>query len=153
LAFVAGDGEINYWATLKRSFEALDLYMPPIVPRLSLTYVTGRIQKLLESRVLDAEEVIHEGLEHVKTNWLVAQSSVPVATLFEQVKQSMAQVHLPLQNYAATVGTDLEQLSQKNLHYITKQLDYLKQKTYQKLEDKYKHELDQFDEISFALKP
>src|SRR5699024_2942655 len=82
-----------------------------------------------------------------------SQSTAPVHTLFEQAKQSMENVHIPLQEYAATVGADLQQLAEKNMQYIKKQMDYLKQKTYQNLEGKYHHELGQFEEISIALNP
>src|SRR5699024_8817028 len=38
LAFIGGPGEIAYWAALQRAFAALEIKMPPVVPRLSLTY-------------------------------------------------------------------------------------------------------------------
>src|SRR5699024_9419195 len=39
LAFMAGDGEISYWAVLKKAFKQLDdrIKVPPVVPRLSWT--------------------------------------------------------------------------------------------------------------------
>ena len=49
LAFFGGDGEIGYWVALKIAFSQLDesLQLPPVLPRLSFTYVTKRINKLL----------------------------------------------------------------------------------------------------------
>src|SRR5699024_4828050 len=42
LAFVGGDGEISYWATLKGAFHAVGFYMPPVLRRMSFTYQTER---------------------------------------------------------------------------------------------------------------
>lgn len=153
LAFIAGDGEINYWATLKKSFEAVDTKMPPVVPRLSFTYLSGRIQKLLNTRVLQVEQVIREGVDTAKINWLTSQSTVPMDILFDQAKQSIAQIHLPIQEYTATISADLKQEAAKNLQYIQKQMDYLQQRTIKKLEERYEIELYQFEEIQQTLHP
>src|SRR5699024_11401123 len=61
LAFVAGDGEISYWGALKSAFETVGIKMPPVVPRLSITFITDRISKLLYKRALKAEDVIRTG--------------------------------------------------------------------------------------------
>ena len=44
LAFIAGPGEIAYWAELKKAFETFSLKMPPIVPRLNITLLDRSIE-------------------------------------------------------------------------------------------------------------
>lgn len=153
LAFIAGDGEINYWATLKQAFHVLDVKMPPVIPRLSFTYVTNRIQKVMKKRVIEAEEIVRHGTGSKKIQWLTNQTTAPLDFLFEEVKTSMAEVHAPLQTYAKSISPDLEQLAQQNQQYIEQQVQFLKDKINQHLEAKYQHQISQFDELALSLHP
>src|SRR5699024_1833658 len=97
LAFVAGDGEISYWAALKGAFHAVGQKMPPVVPRLSITYVTERVEKLLTQRIVTLEAVIKQVTNVVKMNWLMAQETTTVAMLFEEAEKQLEMLHAPLQ--------------------------------------------------------
>lgn len=155
LVFFGGDGEISYWVALKSAFFMLNeqLQLPPVMPRLSFTYVTKRIEKLLDSRNIEIEHVINDGIEEEKINWLRTQKHPPLDLLFKEVKQKVDDIHRPIREYAKEVSTDLGQEAEKNLQYIYKNLSYLENKITQKLTEKYKRSLSQFEEISYALKP
>src|SRR5699024_12608761 len=71
LVFIAGDGEISYWATLKGAFRALDMEMPPVIPRLSFTYVTTQVEKRLEDRQLRDRKSTRLNSSHVSTSYAV----------------------------------------------------------------------------------
>jgi bacillithiol biosynthesis cysteine-adding enzyme BshC len=58
LAYVAGPGELTYWAELAPLFEALGVAMPVVHPRFGATIVEGKIRK-----VLDKFHVTRERLE------------------------------------------------------------------------------------------
>jgi len=58
LAYVAGPGELAYWAELQPLFDALGVEMPVVHPRLGATIVESKIQK-----VLDKFDVTKERLE------------------------------------------------------------------------------------------
>ena len=45
LAFIAGPGEINYWGELKGAFQVMGYKMPPVVPRLQVTFLERHIEK------------------------------------------------------------------------------------------------------------
>lgn len=153
LAFVAGDGEISYWAALKKAFHLFNLHMPPVIPRLSFTFVSDRIEKIMETRVVSVEDVIHQGTSQLKMNWLASQQSPPVEQLFEAAKQGMDQIHAPLRELAHTIGTDLSSIAEKNMQYITDHLLYLEQRTIGRLKEINEVQLQQFDEIEQALRP
>lgn len=153
IAFVAGDGEISYWAALKKAFHILDLKMPPVVPRLSITFMTARTEKLLNARVLQAESIVNQGIETIKLNWLMAQQKPPIKQLYKEAKQSIEQIHQPLRNVADTLSADLAEVAEKNLQNLLHTISYLEQKTIAKLNEKYERQLNQFDEINFLLKP
>ena len=48
LAFIAGPGEIAYWAELKQAFEHFSIKMPLIVPRLNITLLDRAIESDFE---------------------------------------------------------------------------------------------------------
>lgn len=155
LAFIAGDGEISYWALLKKAFTAFDpeITMPPVIPRLSITLVSNRIAKLLEQRHLEIETVIRKGCSFEKMNWLYAQHHPPVEKLFDQFEQSLRELHQPLQAVAKSLGPDLGNEASKNMDHLRKETNYLKRRILQRIEDQQGHHLGQFDEIEVALRP
>src|SRR5699024_12271175 len=129
LAFIAGDGEISYWAALKKAFHTLGEKMPPVVPRLSFTYVPTRTEKLLEQRVIQVEEAIREGVSQKKMQWLMAQTHAPTEYLFEEAKLSLEKIHAPLQEMAENIAPDLHEASKTNIHLMMEQLSFLERKT------------------------
>ena len=153
LAFVAGDGEISYWGALKSAFETVGIKMPPVVPRLSFTFITERISKLLYKRALKAENVIRTGTAEAKQRWLLTQKSVPLDMLFDETKDSMAKIHNPLTQYAASISPDLENEAEKNFAYIEQQLDYLKKRMIKKMESNHDLQLGHFRELETMLRP
>ena len=58
LAFVGGPGEIAYWAVLKEAFHHLDMKMPIIVPRMSMTLVTPQVKHALDEKSFTVEDVM-----------------------------------------------------------------------------------------------
>lgn len=155
LAFIAGDGEISYWAVLKEAFPIFDekMLMPPVVPRLSITLLTERIDKILKTRVLDADFIVNHGCQQLKLNWLSTQENPPLQLLFDEAKEEMKELHEPLQVLAASLGPDLEAESKRNLANILREVDYLKRRTQKQLEKKYKEQLTMYEEVQVALRP
>lgn len=58
LAFIAGPGEINYWGELKGAFQVMGYKMPPVVPRLQVTFLERHIEKKLDERGIELRESI-----------------------------------------------------------------------------------------------
>lgn len=155
LAFVAGDGEISYWALLQEAFSAFDskIKMPPIIPRLSMTLVTERIHKIMESRSLDAAYIVNHGCKKLKMNWLSSQQNPPINILFEQAETDIKDIHAPIQTLATSIGPDLGAEATRNLDNVLRELNYLKNRTLQQLKQKYVIQLKKFQEVQLALKP
>src|SRR5699024_4809982 len=155
LAFVAGDGEISYWALLKDAFPRFDsqMKMPPILPRLSITLLTKRVNKLVKHRRLELADVVNEGCRHLSMNWLASKQNPPVDTLFNEAEAHIADIHKPIQALSTSLSPDLGAAAERNLENITKELDYLRNRMNRQLEEKYDQELEQFEEIQLFLRP
>lgn len=153
LAFLAGDGEISYWAALKGAFAALDLKMPPVVPRLSFTYVTERTAKLLEQRVVSLTDAINEGTGSVKMNWLMNQQTPALPALFTEAERQLEQLHAPLQALVQEITPNVQNEAEKNLLYMKNHLGYLQKRVEKSLAEKHRVPLQQFTEIELFLHP
>ncbi|WP_368654724.1 bacillithiol biosynthesis cysteine-adding enzyme BshC [Ornithinibacillus sp. 4-3] len=153
LAFIGGNGEISYWAVLKKAFHSLDLQVPPVLPRLSFTYVDYALQKRLAKLTISMEHAILNGVDDLKVNWLASHANPPIDAITEQVKLSIEKLHQPLQEIAGDIRADLSGLAKKNLAYLHKEVDFLKQQMLRALEEKYANEIKSFDMISNQLHP
>ena len=61
LAFIAGPGEIAYWAELKQAFEQFSIKMPLIVPRLNITLLERSVASDIEELALSIDQVLING--------------------------------------------------------------------------------------------
>ncbi|TMN23485.1 bacillithiol biosynthesis cysteine-adding enzyme BshC [Lentibacillus cibarius] len=145
LAFIGGPGEVSYWAALKPAFHAVGIEMPPVLPRLSFTFVDRGVEKILTKYGIEASHAINYGLDDVKTQWLAAQSDPPVRQVAEEVRQAIRRVHQPLREIASDIGADLGELADKNLYYLNGNIDFLEKRLLKTMDTKYAKEISEFD--------
>ena len=153
LAFIGGPGEISYWSVLKPAFHTLQMKMPPIVPRLSFTYVDRNVEKALNRYEVDMEQAINEGVKKIKEEWLAAKQNPPIQTVADDIKSTIEKAHKPLRNIAREIRADLGDLAEKNLFYLQAEVEYLQERLTKVLEEKYAKELHEFDLINNTLHP
>lgn len=153
LAFIGGDGEISYWATLKNAFHVLGMKMPPVIPRLSMTFINDRTKKILAKLALEPTSVLNSDVAAMKYNWLLSKQQPPLPQLMEQMKEDFTKSHHPIREFAASVSPDLGQLANKNLENILHQLSFLENKLLSHLRAKHALEMDYYNKIELAMKP
>ncbi|MFB4167599.1 bacillithiol biosynthesis cysteine-adding enzyme BshC [Virgibacillus sp. JSM 102003] len=153
LAFIGGPGEVGYWSLLKPAFKAVGINMPPVLPRLSFTFLDRNVEKLLSKYAIDEENAVNYGVADKKANWLASQSDPPVQQVAAEIKQAVDKAHSPLREIAKDTRADLGELADKNLYYLQCDIEYLEGRIIKALEEKYKKELSEFDLIEIAIRP
>lgn len=153
LSFVGGSGEISYWAVLKSAFHSLGINMPPVLPRLSFTYVDQRTEKLINKYALSIEDAINYGVKDEKEAWLAKKNDPSIGEVTKQVKLEISKAHHPLRKIAEDTRADLGELGNKNLDYLYRHIDYLELRLTQELEERFAAELYDFDVINNNLHP
>lgn len=153
LAFVAGDGEISYWAALKEAFHLFGFNMPPVTPRLSFTYVNRTTKAMLDERMISAESAINNGVKDTKINWLQSQHQPPVSVVTEQVKMEIEKIHLPLRKAAQSISEDVYQVAERNLEIINREIDYVQKRMDYELKRQHQSEIDKYNYIENMLFP
>ncbi|PAV29906.1 bacillithiol biosynthesis cysteine-adding enzyme BshC [Virgibacillus profundi] len=153
LAFIGGPGEISYWAVLKPVFSAFQIKMPPVLPRLSFTYMERRVEKALNKYEISAARAINDGVADIKDSWLESKNSPPIQQIAKEIKQTIDHAHKPLRDIALDIRSDLGELAEKNLFYLQCDVEFLEERIIKALEEKYAKELNEFDLINTALRP
>ncbi|SFD82691.1 bacillithiol biosynthesis cysteine-adding enzyme BshC [Lentibacillus persicus] len=153
LAFIGGPGEVGYWSALKSAFHAIGLEMPPVLPRLSLTFIDRHIDKSMQKYGISAEEAINQGTDAFKTKWLASQSSAPIHQVASEVRRAVGNVHEPLRELARETRSDLGDLADKNLYYLNENISYLENRIIKTIEEDYSKQLLEFDQVHQAVHP
>ncbi|MTT32007.1 bacillithiol biosynthesis cysteine-adding enzyme BshC [Terrilactibacillus sp. BCM23-1] len=153
LAFVAGPGEIAYWSSLRPAFHALDLTMPPIVPRVHITLLPRDIKKWIETKQLSLEDICSGKMSDLSNEWLKSQHSWDVDQIINQFRHTLIEAHKPVSELALEISQGLKSFSEKNLAYFNYHIDRMKIEMNKKIETAYRVELNRFKEIELALYP
>ncbi|MBU8907121.1 bacillithiol biosynthesis cysteine-adding enzyme BshC [Desertibacillus haloalkaliphilus] len=153
LAFVAGPGEIAYWATLKQVFHSFHYTMPPLIPRMNITIVDRESGKWLEKKGLALETVLQESLQAEKERWYREQRQWDVSTVANDVIAQVEQAHERLRSLATDIDPGLAALSEKNGQKIHSEVRFLEQKMEERIREGYEVELRRYDHVERHLSP
>ncbi|MRX53556.1 bacillithiol biosynthesis cysteine-adding enzyme BshC [Bacillus idriensis] len=153
LAFIAGPGELTYWAELKKVFQVMDLKMPPVVPRLNITILERSIETDMMDVEIGIEDVFTRGVEKAREEWVSKREPSRMSPKIEDTKKQFEQIHRELRESALTIDKSLEPFLMKNAYFIQAQLDLLNSHIDKKIQQKHRVEMEKFTRIGKSLKP
>ena len=128
LAFVGGPGEIAYWAVLREAFHHLEMKMPVLVPRMSMTLVTPQVKHALEEKAFTVEDVMSGKVFTAKENFMEGLRDDRLETVLLETENLLREQYNKIETVTGNQGSMLQELLAKNLQFHTKQLNYLKGK-------------------------
>ena len=150
LAFIAGPGEIAYWAELKQVFEHFSIKMPLIVPRLNITLLDRAVESDFEELGLSLEEVLTNGTGKQQEAYLESVKDQALEELFQYTKKQL------LENYGKIqqkLDKGLIPLIEKNQARLMEQIDFMEGKTEDHLKQKHEFALGKFQRVDHSLRP
>ncbi len=153
LAFISGPGEIAYWAELKKVFELFLIKMPPIVPRLNITFVERGIETDLQEVDLTLETALTEGTEKSIVQYLESVKDHTLDDLFQTMKTDLLKNHQQLSQYMMNRDKGMELLLKKNLFFLQQQLEFLNKKIEARTKEKYDIVVRKYERIQQSLYP
>ncbi|QUW21792.1 bacillithiol biosynthesis cysteine-adding enzyme BshC [Sporosarcina sp. Marseille-Q4063] len=153
LAFVGGPGEITYWALLKEAFHQLEIKMPIIIPRLSITLVPRDTDKALKEKSLTFQDVISGEVTGAREEFIATLQN-------KQFEQAVIEAEKVLKKEYEKIGRTIDSDEQmmndmlkKNLNFHKLQFNYLKAKSEEALLIKHEVALRKFSLIETNLYP
>lgn len=154
LGSVLGPGEIAYWGLTRKAFRKLGLRMPLLLPREAFTVVDGTLQKYMKKYELSWHEVKDaETFRSKREAWLAAQERMPVDQRFDEVVAAFEALYNPLLEELAGVQSGLSRIGAVNRGKIIDQIEYLRGKAKDAMEQIHATGLRHFDRIQLTLFP
>lgn len=153
LAFIAGPGEIAYWAELKLVFEHFEIKMPPIVPRLNITMLDRSIETDLLELNLQLAEVLSGGTQKEKEQFLEAIKDREIDKLFSTAKEQLLNQYQQLEIKTSQLAKGLLPLLKKNEAYLVKEMAFMQSKLQEAVKLKHDVILKKFARVDLSLRP
>ncbi|MDM5156104.1 bacillithiol biosynthesis cysteine-adding enzyme BshC [Bacillus sp. DX1.1] len=153
LAFIGGPGEIAYWSELQQVFHAFGFQMPPVVPRLTISYMERDIATDLQDLQLQESDPFLNDMDMLREKWLSNQGEEPIDCQFTEATERIVALHTSLQQFVSKVDPGLQQFSKKNEQKIIEQLQLLERTLKRNIEKKHEVELNKFRRLQYALRP
>ncbi len=153
LAFIAGPGEISYWAELKQVFEHFQIKMPPIVPRLNITFLDRSVESDINELGLDLIHVLQSGTASAKEQFLQSIKDEEIEELFSTVKHQLLSQYDTIEAKTVQVNRGLVPLLKKNEAYLIKQIDFMQAKLDDAVQQQHDVVLQKYSRIDMGLRP
>lgn len=128
LGYVAGPGEMAYYAQLKGVYEVFGQEMPMICPRENFTVVPKAIEDQMKAFHLTFEDFVNLGSSEVQRRVLKACDDIGIDEKMAALKSQVSETYKKTLQELTPLCPHLEPLSQKNLGRILWQLDYIHDK-------------------------
>jgi bacillithiol biosynthesis cysteine-adding enzyme BshC len=153
LSFVAGPGEVSYWAELKGAFEVMGRKMPPVFPRLMATIINRSVKREIEELGLSTEEVLQVGVSHKRQSFLDELKDHSIANEIQKMKEALRTHYTFLEQSSLKIHDSMSQIVSKNELIIHGQLDFLEKEFYKQTKRKNEIILQKYNQIQNLLKP
>ncbi|GLB61218.1 bacillithiol biosynthesis cysteine-adding enzyme BshC [Cytobacillus sp. NCCP-133] len=153
LSFIAGPGEIAYWAELKMAFEWFGMKMPPIMPRLNMTILERSVESDLRELQLDLREVLVLGTEEKKEEYLDLVKNESIERQFRETKEQLKRNYLLIKELTEKEANSLLPMLKKNEELLTKQMDFMENKIQKSIQQKHSVIIKKYERAGNTLKP
>ncbi|HBW36473.1 MAG: bacillithiol biosynthesis cysteine-adding enzyme BshC [Peptococcaceae bacterium BRH_c23] len=151
LAYVAGPGELNYWAQLGGVFATFGFVMPILYPRLSAVVLTASWQKSLSKQALTISDV-YRGLTEQRERCVRERDNLDIDERFKSFKTHIEKGYAELEALKE-IHVNVQDWLIRNEVKVNFQLDYLQKKIWQAQRKRCNDELKRFQELEDGITP
>jgi bacillithiol synthase len=153
IAFIAGPGEIAYWAELKRVFEVFQIKMPSIVPRLNITILERAIESDIDDLGLTIQDVLQIGTSKAVASFFSSVKDAELEEQFSQIKEQVNKKYQIIEQKLVHLDRGLLPLLHKNESILIEQVDFLKSKIESSIQLRHENTFQKFNRIENSLRP
>lgn len=151
-AYIAGPGEISYYAQMKQFYKDFDQKMPVIMPRFSATVMESGIDRIFEKLPFDVPDY-NDRVEDLESAFIEKSDSPDIESIFTKWRKDIENVSEDRVGEVKEIDPTLEGSSAKALAVFFAELDKLKGKVYRSVKDQEKTQLNRIKKIKTSLFP
>ncbi len=152
VAYIAGPGEIAYWAQLKKGFEIFNVQMPHIMPRFSFILLEPKVQRLMKKYEIDINKVSSD-LNYFIRAQIRKTHNIELEKEFHQIKKQLTSSSEIVLNQIDGVDPTLKSVVQKTFENAAGTIQKLQNRILQRIEEKEILAVQHFNEIHKSLFP
>lgn len=150
--YIAGPGEISYFAQVNPLYKFYDVEEPFIYPRASATIIEQGVNQTLKKYELNVTDVFVNQKELIE-NIIRKNSELNLENLFSSANNDIEIIFQKINSNISKVDKTLEDLSIKTLQRVQQSLEYLRNKTSEAEKRKYEITIRQLSKIQNVLYP
>ncbi|TVR18071.1 MAG: bacillithiol biosynthesis cysteine-adding enzyme BshC [Balneolaceae bacterium] len=150
--YVAGPGEVAYYAQMKDFYREFGLSMPIIMPRFSATMVESAIDRVLPKLPFSLEEY-SKRIEDLESEYINSSDAADPEPIFKTWKKEFEQISRPRIDEISAIDQSLKGTSEKVRANLLTELDKLKGKVYRSLKEQDKVQLERIRKVKSQLFP
>lgn len=152
VAYIAGPGEIAYYAQMRRLYHQFSLHMPLIIPRFSLTILESPIARIVDKLPFQIPEYVNR-IEDLEKMYIKRSDSPDIESIFRDWKSTVSEASKGQVKKVSDIDPTLKKSADKTVSQFFTELDKLKGKLYRSVKDNEKIQLNRIQKIQNHLFP
>lgn len=152
VSYIAGPGEIAYWAQLKKGFESFNVQMPHVMPRLSFTLLEPKIRRLIKKYSIDFDQVSND-LDSFIREQVIKTQNPEMENEFREIQNQLSNSSERIQQHIKSVDPTLKSIIQKTFSSADNNIEKLLNRILHIIEEKESLAVQHFNEIHRSIYP
>lgn len=152
ISYVAGPGEIAYYAQMRSYHHQFDVEMPVITPRFSATLIESSIDRVIGKLPFHIHDY-YGRIEDLEKDFLKQSDSPDVESIFKGWKSSIMDHSIGPISKVSEIDPTLKKSADKTVNQFFTELDKLKGKLYRSIKESEKVQLQRIQRVQNNLYP
>ena len=153
LSFVAGPGELVYWAQIHPLFSLFQMKMPIVRPRMGITLLERNVLSYLDMFSLEVKDVFTSVYQDKKENLLRELTGHDIKKEMSSFYDQFSSFHQQLTQYVETIEPAYHDMMQKNYLILQDEIQFVEKKLRLRMEERISVERNRLRKIEHHLYP
>lgn len=152
ISYVAGPGEIAYYAQMRAYHHQFDIGMPVITPRFSATLIESSVDRIIGKLPFVAHDYYNR-IEDLEKDFLKQSDSPDLESIFNDWKVSITNQSKDPISRVSDIDPTLKKSADKTVTQFFTELDKLKGKLYRSIKESEKVQIQRIQRVQNNLYP
>lgn len=152
ISYVAGPGEIAYYAQMRDYHQHFDITMPVITPRYSVTLIESAIDRNIGKLPFQVHDFFNR-IEDLEKDFLKQSDSPDLESIFKNWKSSIKDLSKDPISRVAQIDPTLKKSADKTITQFFTELDKLKGKLYRSVKESEQVQIQRIHRVQNSLYP